>query len=256
MTSKTATRIRSIYAVSVSAMLVIAGICLMAACLGIYLSGDEPYSRDAVAAAFSPIAIPVYLCLVLVLLGFVLEWVLPKEEKRRTVEKQRKLILFKLHDRADMSQCDSALRAQIQHQQRIRLISRIIAIVLLCMGCLVFLAYILSADRFPLDDVNGSVFRAVVTLLLCMMIPFGYAIVNAYWSLHSMDKEIALLKQVPKLPPHMPYQVAKRIPDLLPPRFAILAAGIALLVYGFLNGGTADVLVKAINICTECVGLG
>ena len=34
----------------------------------------------------------------------------------------------------------------------------------------------------------------------------------------------------------------------------ILAAG--LITAGILNGGLNDVLIKAINICTECIGLG
>ncbi len=29
-----------------------------------------------------------------------------------------------------------------------------------------------------------------------------------------------------------------------------------LILFGFFTGGTADVLTKAVNICTECVGLG
>ncbi|MBQ2901252.1 MAG: thioredoxin [Agathobacter sp.] len=43
---------------------------------------------------------------------------------------------------------------------------------------------------------------------------------------------------------------------LSPYRNAILVVAIILVVYGFLNGGTIDVLAKAINICTECIGLG
>ena len=39
-------------------------------------------------------------------------------------------------------------------------------------------------------------------------------------------------------------------------RGAILAIAAALIVAGALNGGMRDVLVKAINICTECIGLG
>lgn len=255
MTPKTIKRVRLIYSVGVSAVTVIAGVCLMAACLGIYLSGDEPYSREAVAAAFSPIAIPVYLCLTLVLLGFVLEAVLPGEEKKRTVQKQHRLILSRLHSRADLARCDPALRAQIERQQRIRLVNRSITVALLSLGGLVFLAYLLSGDRFPLGDVNGSVIRATVTLLLCMTLPFGYATVSAYWSLSSMDREIALLKQAPRLASGEAPRVKKELP-LLIPRCVLLAVSLALLLYGFFTGGTADVLVKAINICTECVGLG
>ena len=39
-------------------------------------------------------------------------------------------------------------------------------------------------------------------------------------------------------------------------RGALFAAAAALIVLGILNGGMHDTLVKAINICTECIGLG
>lgn len=39
-------------------------------------------------------------------------------------------------------------------------------------------------------------------------------------------------------------------------RLALLGAGVLLTVLGAANGGAHDVLVKAVNICTECIGLG
>ena len=39
-------------------------------------------------------------------------------------------------------------------------------------------------------------------------------------------------------------------------RCILLAAAAALIALGVLNGGMRDVLVKAVNICTECIGLG
>ena len=39
-------------------------------------------------------------------------------------------------------------------------------------------------------------------------------------------------------------------------RTVVLTAAVLLIIAGILNGGVLDVLVKAINICTECVGLG
>lgn len=39
-------------------------------------------------------------------------------------------------------------------------------------------------------------------------------------------------------------------------RIALYAGAIALIIAGIANGGMRDVLVKAINICTECIGLG
>lgn len=39
-------------------------------------------------------------------------------------------------------------------------------------------------------------------------------------------------------------------------RAGLCAAALTLIALGILNGGLNDVLVKAINICTECIGLG
>lgn len=39
-------------------------------------------------------------------------------------------------------------------------------------------------------------------------------------------------------------------------RVVLLACAVGLLALGAANGGMRDVLVKAINICTECIGLG
>ena len=39
-------------------------------------------------------------------------------------------------------------------------------------------------------------------------------------------------------------------------RIAIICLGVLFIILGSMNGGARDVLVKAINICTECIGLG
>ena len=39
-------------------------------------------------------------------------------------------------------------------------------------------------------------------------------------------------------------------------RMVIFVVAAAFIVLGVMNGGLYDVLVKAVNICTECIGLG
>ena len=41
-----------------------------------------------------------------------------------------------------------------------------------------------------------------------------------------------------------------------PVRAALLILAAGLIVLGILNGGLNDVFVKAVRICTECIGLG
>ena len=39
-------------------------------------------------------------------------------------------------------------------------------------------------------------------------------------------------------------------------RWGVLAAALVLTVLGFVTGGFQDVLTKAVNLCSECIGLG
>ena len=39
-------------------------------------------------------------------------------------------------------------------------------------------------------------------------------------------------------------------------RIAVFAVAVVLVVAGIMNGSMEDMLIKAVNICTECIGLG
>ncbi|MBE6809978.1 MAG: thioredoxin [Ruminococcaceae bacterium] len=39
-------------------------------------------------------------------------------------------------------------------------------------------------------------------------------------------------------------------------KIIIIVVAISAIIFGALIGGFADVLTKAVNICTECIGLG
>ena len=255
MTNELANRIRRIFGIVLSVSIAAAGICLIWACVGIYRTGDHPFSREAVAAAFSPIAVPVYLCLALVIIGFVLDLILPAPASRRKVEKNLELILEKLHGKTDLSQCSEALRGEIIAQQRSRKLHRRITAVLLIIGSIIFLVYALREGAFHQSQINDSMVRAMTVLLPCMAVPCIWAVYAAYRRTASIEKEIALLKQVSggKASDKQTAATTDRT-KLIRNVIAVLA--IAFLIYGFCTGGTADVLTKAVNICTECVGLG
>lgn len=256
MTKDTKSRIGLIYSICLSAVIVFAGICLIAACIGIYRSGDDPFSRASVAAAFSEIASPIYLCLAMVIVGFILELLIPGSIKKNAAPKQYDMILRHLHKKADLSQCSEALSLAILAEQKKRKTHRWITVALLILGSVVFLIYALDGRHFHQTDINGSMRNAIWVLLPCMAVPFGYAVCAAYHAKKSMQREIALLKQIARspLPPPAESEKSGKAPAFL--RYSLLILALAVLVYGFYTGGTVDVLTKAINICTECVGLG
>ena len=62
MNKASARRIRLVYGIALSICAIVAGVCLITACLGIYLSGgDQIYTPEKVAHGFSVISVPVYL---------------------------------------------------------------------------------------------------------------------------------------------------------------------------------------------------
>ena len=248
-----------LYSIVLSVMLVVAGICLCIACVGIYLSGDKPpFSPEAVADAFAGIAIPVYLCLALVILGFVLDGFLPDKKKKPSLQKQYAGILARLYEKADMRYAAPNQQATISALQKERKLYKAITLVLLAASTVVFLAYSLNIQNFHKTEINGSMVKAMSVFVPCLGVPFLWAIVGAYLERKSIIAEIAIVKQIVSSGATSseitPKKTSRAFPLIL--RYGILAAGIAFVICGLLNGGTQDVLTKAINICTECVGLG
>ena len=257
-------RIHRIYGIVLSAVTVIAGICLILACYGIYTegkaAGGQIYSRAIVAEAFAPIAVPVYLCLALVIGSFLLHLALPLEKKKPRTVADRQHRLEQLHAKTDLSACDSAVRDAIGKERSNRKMHTCISAALLGAATVVFLAYACNSSRWPeVAALSPVVLQATLVLAACLVIPAGYTIFTAYFCNRSMDKEIELMKQAAKLHPS-PAPVAPVKADhkklLLIARCAVVVLAVALLLYGYFTGGIADVMAKANAICTECVGLG
>lgn len=238
--------IHRIYGIVLSMMAVIAGLCLIAACIHINSAGDRTFSAEAVQIAFRGIAIPVYLCVVLIIGGFILDGFFPATKEKKPLSKQDAAILEKLYNGADPALRNNKLRSRRQ------LLSRI-SLLWLVVGSALFLLYALDGSNFSVETISTAMAKASVWLAVCMALPFISAVVAAYYGKHSLSKEIEMLKNAGVTPVCSPAPSGK---DLSWVRWTILCVGIICMIVGFINGGTEDVLTKAVNICTECVGLG
>lgn len=250
-------RIHFLYRISLSILLVIAGICLCVACVGIYLSGEQPFSREAVAAAFGYIAVPVYLCLALAVGGFLLNGFVPQDTKRPP-DRQYRLLLIQLQQKLDLEQCPDTCKIDILQQRKKRRFHDGIALGLLIVGSVVFLSYACNPVHFHQSEINRSMAQAMALFVPCLGIPFLYAVFAGYIRNCSYQKEIHLIKQALAEGAHATAPCTPKTPGhwLLYLRLALLCIGVGILIFGFIAGGTADVMTKAVNICTECVGLG
>lgn len=247
-------KLLKVYRIALSCVVIVAGICLMVACVGIYRSGDEPFSREAVAAAFSPISVPVYLCLAMVLAGFVLKLIFPDPAKKPAAIKQPAVTLKRLQSRADLERCEESLKTEILALRQRRKQQKRICALVLAVCTLVFMVYALNGSHFHQSEINASMIRAMYILLPCLNVSFAACIWFVNTRRKGILKEIDLLKQCPKM--DAPQEESTKPCHCAKVRCALLLAAAALALFGFFSGGTADVLTKAVNICTECIGLG
>lgn len=105
----------------------------------------------------------------------------------------------------------------------------------------------------------------IVRALPWIFATFGVAIAVSFFERYSLLKEIALVKSriaenakkgvvVKTKSIQKTTQNKERITLFI--RVAIGVVAVVFIVCGIVNGGMADVLGKAINICTQCIGLG
>ena len=255
MTQKHQKVLRVAYYALVSAALAAAAVLLMVACVTIYRSGDHPFTREVVAAAFAPIAVPVYVCLGLVAAGIVLHPLLPIEDK--SDPDLTPALCKRMQCRVDLSLCPAELVEKVKRERNTRLAHRLVTLGLLAVGAAVFLVYALDFDHFHISEITASMTAAMWVLLPCVGVPFAYGVFAAYYSRHSQKREIALLKEAPDevriQPPATP---AKKPVALWVARCAVIGLALGFIAGGLAKDGWVDVLTKAINICTECIGLG
>lgn len=243
---------RRVFGVVLSASVLLAGLCLIAGCLTIWFSKEGEYTRPLVTEILGSVAIPICVCIALTVIGFVLEWVLPAEKKRNTA-KNSASVLARLTETRDLSKGDSE---EIMKERKKRNNRAAVSFILLCVTGSVFLCYALVPSNFD-ADINSSMLAAIRVLIPCLAIPFGYAVYAAYSNEKSLLREIELFKKLPASDKKEKSDPAdENNNSVLAVRMVILVFAAGILVYGFISGGTADVLTKAVNICTECIGLG
>lgn len=257
MTNK---RVHDYYGVVLSTCGIIAGACLIDACIRIYQSGgDNPFHAASVAAAFRTVAVPVFLFLAVAIGGLILDIFWPAEKQKAAVPKQYDTILQKLHNKLDADKCPEEAAASIKKEQLLRKYLAWITWGVLGVCSIVFLIYGLNIRNFPKGEATAAVSNAMWFFIPCLVIPFAVTVFAAYQNKRSILREIDLVKSAlvtasaaPKAE-DAPVSEKKYMNWV---RYGILALAVFLIVFGYFNLGYDEVLTKAVAICRECVGLG
>ncbi len=126
-------------------------------------------------------------------------------------------------------------------------VSIVAAGICLITGCL----YIyFTGEGYSRQIITNTFAKINIPIYLCLIFVIG----DIVWELiDSTEPKPKTIKQKTEISNGTPATSNKKI---IITRLVILLTAIAILILGFFAGGYADVLTKAVNICTECIGLG
>lgn len=255
MSQKNIKMIHRIYGCILSILLLTTGIALMISCLQIYNSGDRPFSPASIAAHFQTIAGLIYVTVAGIAGSILLELIMPNEKKRpkAVISEDIQLIRQQRKGLPTGTYNDQAVREQSKRRKYILLTAVLFDLLM------VFPAiYFMNEDHFTVADLNGDVILCLVISLVPAIVGLLLCLLCRHLCSKSCLREVEICKAAVKEGASAPpsgttIQSRSRITIL---RWVVGSIALIFIVVGIFNGGASDVLLKAIAICTECIGLG
>lgn len=256
-----------IMSVIVSVLSILLGIAYIACAYHIYLSGgSDPYSREVVGKYLSYLLIPS----VVLIISIVIACIASGEKTGFKNEFTPEYLLARSVKKNPTYTLDAQTRDLALAEQKKRAIAKIITSVAVIALLLVALVLATNKAQYKNEQLTKEILNAVSIVLPLTAASLGAALVCSFFSRSSVKRELEL---------HTLAVKEGRITDAEPPELSILskiraaldskektvtlvlrtvvgAAALALVIFGAAAGGMADVLAKAIKICTECIGLG
>lgn len=228
-------------------------------CLSIFLAGNSPSNLDAngvhltpvfsaqiVSAHLRPLLPLLAVYVLLVLGGLIAQAAGGSEGVPASLSAENRLRLVK----ARVAVLPTAAEG-LERQRRSICFAAAAAVLVCAVPCLV---YLLNGENFRSWDLELVMGQMLLHVAPWATAAFTIVIVSSFACARSAEREIAVLRD--HMEPGRPGSPAARRWPVGILRLVLYAAAAVFIMLGVMNGGLRDVLVKAINICTECIGLG
>lgn len=257
-------KLHLIYGIALSCIILITGICFMVSCVSIYRSGSRPFTYESINAHFMSIIVPVILCIAGIIGGMVISF-FPLEKPKIKGIIDTGTTLNKMLKRFDASKFSEEEQKAIKKEEKLRFLTNVFCIDAIIVSLIISLVYALNKNNFPANDINGEMINAMLFIIPCAVISLASIYATIMICNASYVRELSLVKRAlqanrqqsaASIQQGISSQNEQNEKILLGARLTILVLAVAFIVIGTFNGGMADVLQKAINICTECIGLG
>ncbi|MDE6411714.1 MAG: hypothetical protein K2L02_04170 [Clostridia bacterium] len=263
-------KIRRIYAIALGVFIVAMGIALICVAADIYYSGEGPgkyYSREIVGDRLKKLAIPLLFLIAAIIAGAIFPIWEAKGKNVWATEDALKRLQRKLPASGEGEEFATAQK-QYQKMKMIKIILWCSALAVALIGAILTLVYVVNTSHFEGSDFGKQMLGLLKVVLPCLIVAFAVYITVSYLSAYFSKKQINCLKTMirfgsgeiaePKeqIILNKVNKIASHDITLWVVRGVVLALAVTFIGLGIWNGGAQDVLIKAINICRECIGIG
>lgn len=274
--------LHNVYGIVLSTIVVAVLLSFAISCAHIYFTGgNNPFTVDSIRSHLKILLIPTIICLIGIVGGFVLNAIFPYA---KIISEKRKInvnsALNNLSSKVILELC--ANKSNIIFERKKRIVIRSICAFIIIVLCVICLVFALDYSRYSIANINSDVAEIVAIVLPLSILGIGIIFASDLLIATSKKRELDLLKNEITLDKNVLskeainyapknailakiYLFIKKVKiffsenetaSLWVVRGCIFIIAVTFIVVGVLNGGMADVLGKAIRICTECIGLG
>lgn len=267
----TASKLRLAFSLLLALLTVLVGIVFIGEIADVYYgalgSGTPAYTPEALRTHLMAPFVLLFIWIAAIIAAYIVFEIYPAEKKRATSKNNARTLALLRSRIPEHGSSDEfiAAREGLKSAHKTKTLVWSAAAAICVAGAIYVLVYLLNPSHYhpnALHDDAMNLVRHVISWTAASLVAcFAAAFVEAY----SVSRELNFAKTAMKtgdrstLPvPHVALPLSKktRLALLWTARACVLVISVAFIAAGATNGGADGVLVKAINICTECIGLG
>lgn len=246
--------IHTVCGIIISAVLIVAAVCLITSAYTIYNSGDKPYNPESISAEYAKIAAPLWIAIGAVIAGILLNIALPAAKSKKKVQNDP-FVRLRIMQKKLPADCN---HTGIKHQREVRARSRAVCALLCAISFIPAIVVLCDYDYFTVDNLTPALLRVVAALAIGIIISGVLLFILFVIEIKSAEREIEWTKIALSESNNKPIKNEEKNSEntIKIVRLVLVGVACALIVIGLTQDGFYDVLQKAIRICTECIGLG
>lgn len=255
-------RLHQIYSIFLSIIIFLVGILFITSALSIYFTGglrEQIYDVNVVKNRLLLMIFPMILLIFTIIGSSILTIIFPNYKKEKY-----KFSNYELYKKLSYNTKINVTNDETNlYNKKLKLCKLIksLLIFVTTIDCsipgIIGLLYVCNPLHFPSATPNIAIIRMALVLTPLVIYAFICLIIYSILEEVIAKKQVKYFKKLLALKAIQKTETKnKKQIGILVTRIVVLSISIIFITVGVINGDLVDVLKKAINICSECIGLG